>query len=107
MAEKTKTVEELQAENDALQAKLAKAEKSNNALKDQRKDLQEQLKVKEATKGSKLPTVKIDGDHFVFVLPVFRYKKQRVTADEASGNEQLCRELRDKKSGVLKLIEVK
>ncbi len=101
-----KHIDTLAAEKLALEKRLAILEKSNTKLKEQRKELQEELKVKEATKGITLPTIKIGETHYVFTGPRARVKKVVMTAEEAAQNEALCAELVDKKDGWLKPVEV-
>lgn len=103
MAEKT--IEQLQAENDALQKKLEKANASTTKARSQVKDLTEQLQVAEATKGSKLPTVKVDGKPYIFTGPRARVNKVPMTAEDVAKDEALCKELVDKGSGWLKRVE--
>lgn len=103
MAEKT--IEQLEAQNAELLKKLDKANASLGKTKDQVKDLTEQLQVAEATKGSKLPTVKVDGKAYIFTGPSALVKRQKVTADDAAKDEELCKKLVEKGSGWLKPVQ--
>lgn len=87
-------------------AKALKAE--NKELKRTVEELTEQLQVKEATAGSKLPTVKVDGGNYIFAIGRFRVKGRGiVTAEDAAKDSSLCAELVAKKSGVLTPVELK
>lgn len=104
MAEKT--VEQLQAENAELKKKLEKTSASLGETKGQVKDLSQQLQVAEATRGSKLPTVKVDGEPFIFTGPRARVGKVVVKAEDAAKDAKLCKELVTKGSGWLKAVNI-
>ena len=108
MAEKT--IEQLQAEHakqlEALEKKLAKANESTTKARSQVKDLTEQLQVAEATKGSKLPTVKVDGEAYQFTGPSAMVKRTKMTAEDAAKDAKLCKELVAKGSGWLKSVKI-
>lgn len=105
MAEKTP--EQLQAEIDSLTKKVGGLEKSNAKLKQQREDLNDKLKVKEATAGSKLPSVKSGDDHYIFTGPKARVGKETVKAEDAAKDQKLIDSLVARKSGWLKKVDIK
>lgn len=105
-----KDLEEAKARVAELEARPAPADQSGLVaeLKAQVKDLTEQLKVKEATAGSKLPTVKVGDTHHAFTTPKFRLKDGRtLTAEEAAKDVDLCTELVKAGSGLLKPVTLK
>lgn len=101
-----------------LEKQLAAAEKEKNALarnlektQGKVKDLTEELAVKDATKGSDLPVVKVNGRSYQFVAPRFKAKHegkfQEFTAEAAAENAALCAYLVEKGSGVIKDVTPK
>lgn len=63
-------------------------------------DLKRKLNDKSRAAKGKLPSVEIDGEAFEFKLPKFNFNGSVYSAEEASGNLELLRQLRDE-TGVL------
>lgn len=91
-----------------LEQRLDAALKENSKLKGKVKDLNEELKVKDATAPKDaLPIVKVGGVFHQFVSPKFKVGKEVVTAADAAKNPELCAQLVAKGSGVLPPVNVK
>jgi predicted nuclease with TOPRIM domain len=87
----------LNAVNDELSAKLSEVSTSEKTVADH---------VKEAA-ALKAPVVpeesfSVDGKEYVFVMPVFQHKHQRVTAEAALHDQDLLAHLVKIKSGLIK-----
>ncbi len=90
-----------------LQKDLDRANKTNEKLKSTTQELAEELKVKEATKGSLKPTVKMDGQ-FVQVQHAVKLKGGTVKSMAAiAADKDLCAELLRKGSSAVKVITTK
>lgn len=93
------------AEQPTLEAQLEAERKKNASLKGQVKELTEALKVKEATKGSKMPTVKLSTGHYIFTAPALMVGKEKKSAEDIAKDTELCERLVAKGSGALKLVK--
>lgn len=111
MSEKTQREIELEKKLAAIEKENAALSSNLNKTQGKVKALTEELAVKDATKGSDLPVVKLNGNSYQFTAPRFkaRYEGsfQEFTAEAAAENEKLCASLVELGSGVLKLVPIK
>lgn len=106
MSTKDKTAETPKGDDAQANEQRALANE-NKALRGQVKELTEQLKVKEATAGSKLPSVKVGNAHYQVTGPKLSIKGKTLLAADVVKDAALCEQLVAKRSGYLKQVNIK